>query len=176
MAPHEDADDTMLAWSCASNLRLHGVEPGTLGTDVGSRPEPRITDRREALVERYARQILLELRADYPRILALRAECRQQAATARSLQEAWRVVQARRRSPDPEAWPQALRALSRSSRRDVAVNWALGARLADHAAQIMMAAGAARDAEARARLLAATELARTRREIDEADDDAPGER
>ena len=136
--------DTGLAWSCAANLRLH-ENTGPRHADV---------DRRDALVGRYARQILLELDADYPRILALRAECRQLVADARRLPEAWRVVQARRRRPLRQSWPKALRALSWSERRDRGATWALGAELAQRAVQIITEAGAQLDEEARAALLA----------------------
>jgi hypothetical protein len=77
------------------------------------------------------------------------------------LRQAWRVVQARRRPPNPEPWLQALRALTWSSRRDIATNWALGVELADHAAQIITEAAAEQGAKRRARLLAATDHALT---------------
>jgi hypothetical protein len=86
--------------------------------------------------------------------------------------------------------------LTRSSRRDIATQWALGAELADCAARMISEAAADRDAKARARLLAGTnhtlthdvlgtflrpdveardaaELARTLAEIDEPDTDPP---
>jgi hypothetical protein len=44
---------------------------------VSSAQEPRIVDRREAMVGLYARRVLLTLRAAYPRIITLRAACEQ---------------------------------------------------------------------------------------------------
>jgi hypothetical protein len=149
--------DTTLAWSCAANLRLYDEDPGPRQMNVGSVREPRIVDRREALVGLYARQILLKLEADYPRILALRAECGQQAAASRDLREAWRVARARHRPPLRQPWRQALRALAWSERSDIATTWAVGAELAHRAAQMVTEAGAHLDGKARAKLLAATE-------------------
>ncbi|WP_308283487.1 hypothetical protein [Pseudonocardia nigra] len=149
-------EDTTLAWVCAPNLRLYDEDPGPRATNVGSSQEPRVVDRREALVELYARQILLELRAELPRILALRDDCAREAAAARTLREAWRVVQARRGGPHPQPWPRALRALTWALRRDISTQWTLGAELADRAAHMVTEAEADRDAKARARLLAST--------------------
>ena len=94
-------DDSVLAWSSAANLLLYDEDPGPRETNVGSRAELRVVDRREALVQLYARQVLVSLHADAPRILAL-AEL---AAAARTLRGAWRLVRARRdgASPDPRA-------------------------------------------------------------------------
>jgi hypothetical protein len=145
-----------LAWSCAANLQLYDEDPGRRKTNVGNRNEPRMVDRRDALVHLYARQVLLGLDADNQRIVALAEDCRCRAAEARSLRGAWRLVQTRRRAPNPESWTSALGALSWSARREIASVWALAAELADAAAGMVRQAGADRDTKARARLLAST--------------------
>lgn len=144
----------MFAWSCAANLQLYDEDPGPRQTNVGNRDEPRVVDRHEALVELYARQVLVSLQADEARMLALAENCRQRAATARTLRGGWQAVRARRAAGSPEPWPRAIAALSPWSRREAASVWAVGAELADAAVQMVRDADAAEDGKARARLLA----------------------
>lgn len=150
-------DDTTLAWSCAANLQLYDEDPGPRETNVGSRDEPLLVDRRDALVGLYARQVLVKLDADDRRLAALAEDCRRRAAAARTLRGAWQLVQTRRSGRSPQTWPRALEPLLWSSRREIASVWALGAELADAAGQMVRDAGADRDVKARARLLASTQ-------------------
>jgi hypothetical protein len=149
-------------------------------------------DRRDALVGLYARQVLVTLDADDRRLEVLAVDCRRRAAQARTLRGAWQLVQTRRSGPRPEPWPRALEPLRWRSRREIASVWALGAELADTAAQRVREAGADQDSKARGRLpastrhtltydvvgnlvgaeveaQAATELAQTLRDIDDAE-------
>lgn len=185
--------DLSLAWSCAANLSLYDEDPGSRVMNVGSRDEPRLADRRQALLDLYARQILVDLEAGYDRVINLRGRCEERAAAARTLRGGLRTAQARRRLPGV-SWPSVVGALTRGGRREIAELWAIGAELADRAATMMNDAGADQDAKARARLLAsmkhtltydvigavvpadverqaAEDLAQTLREIDERDAD-----
>lgn len=147
--------DTTYAYSCAANLLLYDADPGPRETNVGSASEPRIGDRREALLNLYARQVLVELRADLARALRLRRDCDRKAADVMTLRNAIRAVRFRR--AHGAAWPSALSALTGRSRRDIAEVWTMAAALAAEAARIVREAGADRDEHARARLLAATQ-------------------
>jgi len=79
--------------------------------------------------------VLVGLDADARRLEALAADCRRRAGQARTLRGAWQLVQTRRSGPRPEPWPRALEPLRWASRREIASVWALGAELADMAAQ-----------------------------------------
>lgn len=185
-------DDSVLAWSCAANLSLYDEDPGPRETNVGSSREPLVIDRRDALLEVYARQILVGCDADLGRLTALRADCQRRAAQARTLQAGWETVRWRRASPCQMSWPRALTALTPWSRREIGGLWLVGAQLADRAASRVLEADAAHDGPARTRLLAsvrhslhcdvlgaflpadvedqlATDLADTLREIDDAE-------
>lgn len=63
-----DTKDVIEAWSCPANLRLYDDDPGPRAVNVASAEEPRWVDRREALVELYARRMLIACDADRDRV------------------------------------------------------------------------------------------------------------
>jgi hypothetical protein len=147
--------DTTVAWSCAANLSLYDEDPGG---------ESRMVDRRVALIDLYARQLLVRLDADIARLDVVAAESRREEKHTRTLRWSRETAQNRDRSLPPAYTP--LRRLRRAwkvwsaytpgNRREMAQVWEIAAELADTARQRIIEAGAERDQKARDRLLAST--------------------
>jgi len=121
-----------------------------------------MVDRREALVQLYARQVLVSLGADAPRLRALADDCRGRAAAARTLGGAWRLVRARAtlRAPTRGAAPLGRCPGRRGERSPRYGRWAPS--LPTPHWEWCADADAEQDATARARLLAGTPSPTTR--------------
>jgi hypothetical protein len=133
--------DTTFAWSCAANLLLYDADPGPRQVNVGSGSEQRFVDRHEALVNVYARQVLVELEADLPRIEALQHACERAAAETWTLRQAWQAARHRRQHGATRR--AALAALTRRSRRDIVEVWLAAAEIITEADRIVRDAGPA---------------------------------
>lgn len=156
--------DITFAWSCAANLSLYDEDPGPRMTEVAGRGESRMVDRRVALIDLYARQLLVKLGADIARLDAVAAEARRAEQHTRTLQWSRETAQNRDRTLPPAFTP--LRRLRRvwkvwsaytpGDRREMAQVWEIAAELADTARQRIVDAGAEHDSKGRDRLLAST--------------------
>ena len=83
MPRYGESKDAVEAWTCAANLRLYDEDPGPRWVNVGSAVEPRWVDRYDALVDLYARQMLVQLDADPERLIVAARECRVRARQQR---------------------------------------------------------------------------------------------
>lgn len=156
--------DTTFAWSSAANLSLYDEDPGPRMTEVATGGGTRMVDRRVALVDLYARQLLVKLDADLERLAAVAEESRREAAYTRTLRWSRATARSRDESLPPastlgrrirRAW-QVWSAYMPGNRREMAEVWEIAAELADTARQRVIDAGAEHDLKARARLLAST--------------------
>lgn len=156
--------DTTFAWSSAANLSLYDEDPGPRMTEVAGGGESRMVDRRVALVDLYARQLLVKIEADIERLDAVAAESRREAQYTRTLK--WSRAAARSRDRTlPQAYTPGRKlrrawkvwsAYTPGSRREMAEMWDIAAELADAARRRIIDAGAEHDVKARDRLLAST--------------------
>lgn len=133
-------------------------------TEVAAGGGTRMVDRRVALVDLYARQLLVKLDADLERLAAVAEESRREAAHTRTLRWSRATARSRDESLPPaltldrrirRAW-QVWSAYTPGNRREMAEVWEIAAELADTARQRVIDAGAENDPKARARLLAST--------------------
>ncbi|MFI5614957.1 hypothetical protein [Amycolatopsis sp. NPDC051903] len=121
--------DHLHAWMSALNLRLYDHGPGPREMVVGGRGEERVLDRRERLVDSYARDLLVHVGGDPDRLLAVATEARRK---------------------------HGERVAHGGSQRKIEAEL-IAIELAEHAARIVRDAGADTDPKARERLVAATE-------------------
>src|SRR5436190_17310517 len=73
-------DDHLHAWASGLNLRLYDNDPGPRELIVGGPGEERVIDRRERLVDSYAKLLLVHVDGDLHRLLAVAAEARRMRA------------------------------------------------------------------------------------------------
>lgn len=122
-------DDHLHAWASALNLRLYDNDPGPREMVVGGPGEERVIDRRDRLIDSYARLLLVQVDGDLDRLLAVAAEARRK---------------------------HGERVAHGGSERKIEAEL-IAVELADHAAQIVRDVDADTDPKARERLVAATE-------------------
>jgi hypothetical protein len=67
-------EDHLRAWASALNLRLYDNDPGPREMIVGGPGEERVIDRRERLVDSYAKLLLVQVDGDLDRLLAVAAQ------------------------------------------------------------------------------------------------------
>lgn len=155
--------DTTFAWSCTANLSLYDEDPGPRTTEVAGGGESRMVDRRVALIDLYARQLLVKLDADVARLAAVAAESAAKRSTPAPCSGAARPLRTATapcprctlRSGDCSGRGRCGRPTPRD-RREMAQVWEIAAELADTARQRIIDAGAEHDPKARDRLLAPT--------------------
>src|SRR4051812_339905 len=73
---------------------------------------PRMVRHDHALVDVYARQLLVRCDGDLARLRGLVGQCRREARRSWSPFKAWSVIRARRAGPLRSSWPGALSALA----------------------------------------------------------------
>ena len=149
-------DDVGFAWSSAANLLLYDADPGERSVQMGRAGESRVVDRRAALTDVYARQVLVHCAADSVRLAALRAECADRHRLGRLLREGRRAVRHRRQhsSPGVSGWPWgALSPRTLAEQREL---WVTAEQIVALAQRMVDDAGAGEDRRARERLLAST--------------------
>lgn len=137
MGQHNDDDaqlhqDHLFAWSCGLNARLYDNDPGPREMVVGGPGEQRVIDRRERLLDSYARMVLVELDGDLDRLAAV-------------------VGEAQRKHQDKS---------ERGFEADKVEAELIAVELAERAAQIIRDAGAADDPQARESAYADGDLGR----------------
>lgn len=144
------------AWSSAANLLLYDADPGERSVEMGRAGDSRIVDRRDALLDVYARQLMVHCAADPSRLAAVRAECADRHRPARLLREGWRSMRWRREHPSSTGRDRPLGAPSPRTLIEQRELWDTAEQIVALAEQTVHDAGAATDWKARERLLAST--------------------
>ncbi|MQA16820.1 MAG: hypothetical protein GEV09_22600 [Pseudonocardiaceae bacterium] len=79
--PHNGwRDDYLFAWSCALNVNLYDDDPGPRQMVVGGPGEQRTVDRRQRLIDAYARDVLVHVDAELDRLATVVAEVKRKHA------------------------------------------------------------------------------------------------
>lgn len=128
------------AWSGATSLLVYLETPGPAEVVVpAGEDRTTVIDRVGALRLVHAHELLVAVGAQ--RLPELARLCRRRAREAASLRGGWTVARRRLKGSGARRWRFALRALSRSSRAEVAAHWTTGADLAETAVSLVAAAG-----------------------------------
>lgn len=158
-----EPDDMTSVWACAINLRLYDSDPGPRQVDVGSDLEARVVDRREALIDLYARTLLEELDADTPRLEAVEAESRRRASKGSTFIASVVLVMRRLKSPrKANLWRSSLEVFTKRDRQKRCDAWLTAAAIASEARRMVVEAGAEDNEKNRTKLLAATQFSLSR--------------
>jgi hypothetical protein len=145
-------EETLFAWSCAVDFMMYDSNPIASEANIGSQIEPRVVDRRDALLDIYARRILVHCEADPGRLNAVRAEITKLPGSRGPVQDEMRSD----RLQDGSARPPGSATLPPPLSHDTGQLWAVAEELTSAALAMVIEAGAVDDIRARARLLVST--------------------
>lgn len=150
--------DLSHAWSCTTSFLACQTGAGPEWVpDVRGEDPSRLVDRHQALVAVHSCQLLVAVAADPQRLATLVTGCRRMAEETARLRGGWAIARCRLGPPGNGCWSFALRALTRTSRHDIAERWTVGAELAEAASALVRDSDSDPDPSARARLLADAE-------------------
>lgn len=146
-------DDATFTQTCAVDLLIYDAEPVGRWINRGSHLDPVPVARHEALIEIYARRVLVQCEADPDRLRAVQTECaRRREGSARSPSGDERITGLGHADTDESPPPQTT-VPSSPSRPEQGRIWSVAEKLITVAMAMVVEAGAVDDFRARARLL-----------------------